>query len=589
VGARASAQTPDAGVDDPSKPARWFATFSIIAFDPATGDLGVAVQSHAFTAGAAVPYAVAGVGAVATQAAANRLYGPKAIALLKQGLSPAEVVKRLTDEDPGRDTRQLAVIDAKGRSAVYTGKRVIDRNSDPADFIHLGGYAGHITRPAFSVQGNTLASQDVLENMARAYEQGKGTMAERLMDSLDAGQAAGGDTRGMQSAGLLVVRPVPPGSSVVVDRIVDLRVDDAVDPFKELRRLLQINLGVPSKLVGQSAEVAKAGKFDEAIALVKQALEIQPNSDTLHYALAQRYAQAERPLQALVPLREAIRLHPNLARQAAEDPIFTAMRDLAEFKRLVALAPPAPAHGQVASGRVPAAGGDIIITPLIHASVQIEHAGKVIQVDPWSLGDLSRAKAADLILITDDPGHHLDVKAIGQLRKPGAPVVLTEAAKTRYPDGIIMANGERASEGGITVEAIPAYDIIPGEPSHPKGKSNGYVVTLGGKRIYIAGVTECVPEVRALTHIDVAFIPLNIPLQRMTPSAAAECVKAIAPAIVYPYHYDQVVAAQLTNPRAAAEGPAGGLTVAQSLQAFTDALRGLPIEVREGAWYPARR
>jgi uncharacterized Ntn-hydrolase superfamily protein len=327
----------DAGVDDPSKPARWFATFSIIAFDPATNDLGVAVQSHAFTAGAAVPYAIAGVGAVATQAAANRLYGPKAIELLKQGMSPADVVKRLTDEDPGRDTRQVAVIDAKGRSAVYTGKRVIDRNFDTADPIHLGGYAGHITGTNFSVQGNTLASEDVLKNMARAYEQAKGTMAERLMDSLEAGQAAGGDTRGMQSAGLLVVRPVPPGSTVVVDRIVDLRVDDAVDPFKELRRLLNINLGTPRKLTDHAADLAASGKFDEAIAEQLKALDIQPNSDTLHYALAQRYAQAGRPLQALVPLREALRLHPNLARQAAADPLFAGLRDMAEFKRLIAI------------------------------------------------------------------------------------------------------------------------------------------------------------------------------------------------------------------------------------------------------------
>jgi uncharacterized Ntn-hydrolase superfamily protein len=340
--ARAFGQVGDAGVDDPSNPARWFATFSIIAFDPATHDFGVAVQSHAFTAGAAVPYAIPGVGAIATQAAANRLYGPKAIELLKQGLSPAEVVKRLTDEDPGRDTRQVAVIDANGRSAVYTGKHVIDRNSDAADAIHLGGYAGHIAGDNFSVQGNTLASEDVLKNMARAYAQGKGTMAERLMDALDAGQSAGGDTRGMQSAGLLVVRPVPPGSNVVVDRIVDLRVDDAVDPFKELRRLLNINLGVPRKLTDQAAALAGQGKFDEAIAEQRKALEIQPNSDTLHYALAQRYAQADRPLQALIPLREAVRLHPNLARQAAADPMFARMRDLAEFKRLILVAGPKP-------------------------------------------------------------------------------------------------------------------------------------------------------------------------------------------------------------------------------------------------------
>ncbi len=239
-----------------------------------------------------------------------------------------------------------------------------------------------------------------------------------------------------------------------------------------------------------------------------------------------------------------------------------------------------------AADRIPAGGGDITITPLIHSSIQIEHAGKVIQIDPWSMRDLARYKKADLILITDDPVHHLDVKAIAALRKPGAPVIIPEVGKAKYPDGIIMANGEKASEGGIAVEAIPAYDIIQGAPEHPKGKSNGYLITLGGKRIYVAGVTECVPEVRALTNIDVAFVPLNVPLQRMTPAAAAECIKAFAPKIVYPYHYDQLIAARYTNPRATSEGPAGGLTVAQSLQAFRDALKGEKIEVRSGDWYP---
>ena len=151
------------------RPDPWFGTFSIIAFDARTNEFGVGVQSRAFGAGAAVPYAKPGVGAVATQASANRSYGPKAIALLEQGLSPEEVVKRITDEDPGRDTRQVAVIDSKGRSAVYTGKRVIDRNSDPKDLVHLGGYAGHVTGDSFSVQGNTLASRAVVEAMAEAY------------------------------------------------------------------------------------------------------------------------------------------------------------------------------------------------------------------------------------------------------------------------------------------------------------------------------------------------------------------------------------------------------------------------------------
>src|SRR5438093_5793219 len=168
---------PDAGVPPPDP---WFSTFSIIAFDPATNELGVAVQSRAFAAGAAVPFAKPGVGAVATQASANRQYGPKAIALLEQGFSPAEVVKRMTDEDPGRDTRQVGVIDTNGRSAVYTGKRVIDRNSDPEDKVHFGAWAGHVTGPNYSVQGNTLASEAVVKAMADAYEHGKGSMGERL-------------------------------------------------------------------------------------------------------------------------------------------------------------------------------------------------------------------------------------------------------------------------------------------------------------------------------------------------------------------------------------------------------------------------
>jgi len=240
----------------------------------------------------------------------------------------------------------------------------------------------------------------------------------------------------------------------------------------------------------------------------------------------------------------------------------------------------------VGADRVPAAGGDIEITPILHSSVQIEHAGKVIQVDPWSLGDLSHAKPADLILITDDVGHHLDLKAIQQLRKPGAPVIITANGKAKLADGIVLANGAKTTAAGVAVEAIAAYDIKPGEPSHPKGEANGYVITLGGKRIYLAGVTECVPEVRALKNIDVAFMPMNIPLQRMTPEASAECTKAIAPKIVYIYHYDQQGAARLTNPRANSEPPAGGLSIADSVQAFRNALKGTSIEFRDARWYP---
>ena len=215
----------------------WFGTFSIIAFDPVTNELGVGVQSRAFGAGAAVPYAKPGVGAVATQASANRQYGPKAIALLEQGIVAAEVVKRITDEDPGRDTRQVGGDRHEGPfRGLYRPPR--DRAQlRSQDLVHLGGYAGHVSGPNFSAQGNTLASEEVVKAMAAAYQNGKGSMAERLMDALDAGQAKGGDTRGMQSAGILVVRPLPPNSESTVERIVDIRVDDHEDPFKELRRL----------------------------------------------------------------------------------------------------------------------------------------------------------------------------------------------------------------------------------------------------------------------------------------------------------------------------------------------------------------
>jgi len=322
---------------DPPAPDPWFGTFSIIAFDPATNEFGVGVQSRAFGAGAAVPYAKPGVGAVATQASANRQYGPKAIALLEQGLSPEEVVKRITDEDEGRDTRQVAVIDAKGRSAVYTGRRVIDRNSDPKDPVHLGGYAGHVTGTNFSVQGNTLASVEVVKAMAAAYESGKGSMAERLMDALDAGQSKGGDTRGMQSAGLLVVKPLAPNSTNTVERIVDLRVDDAENPFKELRRLLNMTLGVPNRLTEASAKLAAEGKFPQAIAEQQKALDINPRSEPVQYALAQRYAQAGDSANALKWLAVAIGRQPKIYKpQAASDPLFVKLRDGAEFKRLVA-------------------------------------------------------------------------------------------------------------------------------------------------------------------------------------------------------------------------------------------------------------
>ncbi|MFM1895900.1 MAG: hypothetical protein RLZZ385_974, partial [Pseudomonadota bacterium] len=239
-----------------------------------------------------------------------------------------------------------------------------------------------------------------------------------------------------------------------------------------------------------------------------------------------------------------------------------------------------------AADTFPGEHGDIIITPLIHSSVQLEYQGTVIQIDPWDRLGLPGAKAADLILITDDVGHHMDPPAIARLRKPGAPVVITEKVGDRVPDATVMNNGQSRDFNGVTVEAVAAYDIIPGEPSHPPGEANGYVVTLGGKRLYFAGVTECVPELAQLGRIDVAFMPLNIPLGRMTPAASAECTRMIAPQVVYLYHYDQDYARRALQP--AYVGPAlpDNLTVPQSLDRFEELLAGSGIEVRRGDFYP---
>ena len=236
------------------------------------------------------------------------------------------------------------------------------------------------------------------------------------------------------------------------------------------------------------------------------------------------------------------------------------------------------------SGRITAEGGDIVITPILHSSVQIEHGGTVVHIDPWTAGDLASAKPADLILVTDDPGHHLDPAAIKQLRKPGAPVVLTATAQAKFGDGEVLANGEKGVFAGVPVEAVPAYDMTPGQPWHPPGEANGYVITLGGRRLFFSGVGECVPEIQALEDIDVAFMPMNLPLDRMRPVPVAECVKTFRPEAVYLIHYDNATARWFDDrdqPR-----PDNAEAIAATIQAFRDALEGEPIEVFDSDWYP---
>ena len=214
----------------PALPAQ--ATFSIVAIDPATGDLGIAVASRYFAVGAVVPWADAGIGAIATQAGVNVGYGPRALELLRKGLTAQQVLDTLLAEDtfPRKDARQVAIVDAKGNVAVYTG--------DAAN-----AWRGHVTGKTWSAQGNILVGQHVVEAMGRAFENTNDELAEKLYAALKAGDEAGGDSRGRQSASILVVRKGG-GRNTNNDRYVFINVDDHPDPMHELRRLLNLQMSI---------------------------------------------------------------------------------------------------------------------------------------------------------------------------------------------------------------------------------------------------------------------------------------------------------------------------------------------------------
>lgn len=243
-------------------------TFSIVACDTVTQELGVAVQSKYFSVGEVVPWAEAGVGAVATQANVNASLGPRALALLRTGLSAPEVMRALAAADSGWDGRQFGIVDAKGRVANWTGKRCLD-------------WAGGETGTAFACQGNILAGPAVVAGMARAFRETRGELAERLIAALEAAQAAGGDKRGMQSAALIVVRPSATNPEYR-ERYIDLRVEDHKTPIKELRRVWEIHQGfhLANAHLLYAAQAEAAGKPELA------KLERDRVGETLHRALA---------------------------------------------------------------------------------------------------------------------------------------------------------------------------------------------------------------------------------------------------------------------------------------------------------------
>jgi L-ascorbate metabolism protein UlaG (beta-lactamase superfamily) len=193
--------------------------------------------------------------------------------------------------------------------------------------------------------------------------------------------------------------------------------------------------------------------------------------------------------------------------------------------------------------------GDLKITFLGHGSLMFTFNEQIIHIDPFSqVADYAQLPQADIILITHEHGDHLDLKALAHVRAKTTEVILTESCASQVKGGIVLINGDTQTVKGLTIEAIPAYNIVhqrsQGQPFHPKGVGNGYIMTFGDKRVYIAGDTENIPEMKSLQHIDCAFLPMNLPYT-MTPEMVADAARAFRPKILYPYHYGDTDATRL--------------------------------------------
>jgi L-ascorbate metabolism protein UlaG (beta-lactamase superfamily) len=198
---------------------------------------------------------------------------------------------------------------------------------------------------------------------------------------------------------------------------------------------------------------------------------------------------------------------------------------------------------------IPTSAGDLKVTCIGHGTLMFAFGGKTIHVDPWSkLADYAKLPKADLILITHEHQDHLDAKAVKALRQEGTQVLVSQAVGTALPESKVLRNGETATVLGIKVEAVPAYNLVnqraPGQPYHPRGAGNGYVLSFGDTRVYVAGDTEDTPEMKALADITCAFLPMNLPYT-MTPEMAAAAALALKPKILYPYHFGETDPARL--------------------------------------------
>jgi uncharacterized Ntn-hydrolase superfamily protein len=298
------------------------ATFSIVAADVAAGEVGCAVQSRYFSVGSVVPWAKARVGAVATQAAGVAAYGPKVLSLLEDGVDPGAALERALADDPGRESRQLGVVTADGRASAHTGSECL-------------AWAGHRVGDGYAVQGNILAGEAVVTEMERAFLETTGaSLAERLVSALEAAQAAGGDARGQQSSALVVERTGAAAESREgIDRVCDLRVEDAPHPIVELRRLLGIHQVWDA--LRRASSFHEPGKYADGAVLLRAALGQHGDDAVLLYDLACFESLAGDNEEALAHLTRSLELDPQLRPGAVRDTDFEPLRQDPRFQALV--------------------------------------------------------------------------------------------------------------------------------------------------------------------------------------------------------------------------------------------------------------
>jgi uncharacterized Ntn-hydrolase superfamily protein len=294
-------------------------TFSIVARDPVTGELGIAVASRFFSVGSVVPWAKAGVGAVATQSFANTSFGWRGLELMVKGASPEEVMEILirNDDDPKR--RQVGIVSADGKSFTYTGDRCLP-------------WAGGRNGPNYAIQGNILAGETVVTAMEKTFLETSGTLAERIYAALLAGEQQGGDARGKQSAALLIVKQNA-GYGGYTDRAIDIRVDDHPQPFKELGRLLDFAQMNYSWNEGWTLFMKK--KYAEALPHMERTAKLAPENPDVLYDLVVIQLAAGKKEMAIITLEKAISLNPKIKKQAAGDNDLKSIQSDPKFLELI--------------------------------------------------------------------------------------------------------------------------------------------------------------------------------------------------------------------------------------------------------------